>query len=279
MNKLTGYGLAFSLALLSTNAIAADRIGVASSVTSNVTGSIGGRTAALSSGDGVYQRQVIRADATGKAQLLFVDETVFSVGAGANVTLDEFIYNPSRNAGSMVFNVTKGAFRFISGSSKPESYEIRTPVATIGVRGTIFTGNVISELYMTLKLLEGEILVCLKEGARIEGEVGRPILRDNEACYQIKPGKYEIGYGPLGQPGGPGETDVPGHDDPNDGADDLEDDNFRSIITVPDDETGQEVPGEIEVLDTTDSLNLETTDSLNLDTSLESANSVADTAQ
>ena len=270
MSKITGIGLAFSLALLSTSALAAERIGVASSVTSNVTGSIGGRTAALSSGDGVYQRQVISADATGKAQLLFIDETVFSVGAGANVTLDEFIYNPSQSAGRMVFNVTKGAFRFISGSSKPESYEIRTPVATIGVRGTIFTGNVVNDLYMTLKLLEGEVLICLREGARIEGEVGQPIRRGNEACYQIKPGKYEIGYGPLGQPGGPGDTDVPGHDDPNDAADDLEDDNFRSVITTTDGDTEAEIPDQIEVLETTDSLNLDTADSVN---------SAAETAQ
>lgn len=277
MSKFTGIGLAVSLALLSTSALAADRIGVASSVTSNVTGSIGGRTAALSSGDGVYQRQVIRADATGKAQLLFIDETVFSVGAGANVTLDEFVYNPSRSAGRMVFNVTKGAFRFISGSSKPESYEIRTPVATIGVRGTVFTGNVISDLYMRLKLLEGEILICLKQGARIEGEVGQPIRRGEEACYQIKPGKYEIGYGPLGQPGGPEDTDSPGNDDPNDGADDLEDDNFRSGITIPDtdttspdQDTSPEIPIEIDILDTTDSVNLETAIS---------ADAVSETAQ
>lgn len=235
MTRLTGLGLALSLALASTGALAADRIGVASSVTSNVTGSMGGRTAALSSGDGVYQRQVISADATGKAQLLFIDETVFSVGAGANVTLDEFIYNPSQSAGRMVFNVTKGAFRFISGSAKPESYEIQTPVATIGVRGTIFTGTVWNELYMSLELLEGQILICLKPGARIEGaniDQQEPVRRGNEDCYLVNPGKFEVGFGPLGEPGGPGETDVPGHDDPNDGADDLEDGNFRGSITI-----------------------------------------------
>ncbi|MGI9414659.1 MAG: FecR family protein [Hyphomicrobiales bacterium] len=230
MTRLTGLGLALSLAIASSTALAAERIGVASSVTSTVTGSIGGRTGALSSGDAVYQRQVISADDTGSAQLLFLDETVFSVGARANVTLDEFIYNPSQSAGRVVFNVTKGAFRFISGSAKPETYEIRTPVATIGVRGTIFSGTVWNDLFMSLQLLEGQILVCVKEGAKLEGagiDKQESFKRNNEECYLINPGKYQVGFGPLDEPGGPAEDDVPGGDNPNDGADDAEDDNFR----------------------------------------------------
>src|SRR5690606_1727955 len=41
-------------------------------------------------------------------------------------------------AGNVVLNATRGAFRFVSGSQQSRSYQVRTPVATIGVRGTIF---------------------------------------------------------------------------------------------------------------------------------------------
>lgn len=225
MNKLTIILLAAGLAATGTSTLAAQRIGVASTVNNTVTGTVGGRTNALRAGDAVFHREVISSETGAEAQLMFVDETVFNVGSGATVTLDEFIYNPNQKAGNIVLNVTKGAFRFISGSAQPSSYTIKTPVATIGVRGTIFTGNILSELFMTLKLLKGQLLICLKQGAKIEGSginFDQPAeRRHGEDCYLVDPGTFNVGFGPLDDPETP-----PGDDsDPNDGDDDPVDDN------------------------------------------------------
>lgn len=40
----------------------------------------------------------------------------------------------------MVLEASRGAFRFVSGSQTPTNYTIKTPLATIGVRGTIVDG-------------------------------------------------------------------------------------------------------------------------------------------
>jgi hypothetical protein len=127
-------------AILSSNGALAQgtaKIGVASAVKNKVEGSAGG-TRALSTGSSVFAREVVRTGDQSTAQLLFLDETSLSIGPQSEVTLDRFVFDPNRGAGSVVLNATKGALRFVSGSQQPSSYQIRTPVATIGVRGTIF---------------------------------------------------------------------------------------------------------------------------------------------
>lgn len=85
---------------------------------------------------------------TGKnsmTQLLLLDQTSFTVGADARVKIDRFVYDPNRNASSVGASVAKGAFRFMSGRSLHNSStrsSIKTPVASIGIRGTIIEGVV-----------------------------------------------------------------------------------------------------------------------------------------
>lgn len=82
---------------------------------------------------------------TGKAsrlQVLLLDRSSFSIGANARLTIDRFVYDPARgrDAGA---SVTRGAFRFLSGQrNSANRATIASPVATIGIRGTILEGTV-----------------------------------------------------------------------------------------------------------------------------------------
>lgn len=78
--------------------------------------------------------------------MLLLDGSVFSVGPNARLTIDRFVYDPNRNTKTVGASVAKGAFRFMSGRAKQAAGSaIRTPVATIGIRGTIVEGVVGSE--------------------------------------------------------------------------------------------------------------------------------------
>jgi hypothetical protein len=111
-------------------------IGVAATVVNRVEGTVGAQTAAKKTGDRVFQNELIRTGAESKGQLLFRDETTLTIGPESEVKLDQFVYNP-QGTSSVTLNATKGVFRFISGSLPSQAYEIKTPAATIGVRGTI----------------------------------------------------------------------------------------------------------------------------------------------
>jgi hypothetical protein len=83
--------------------------------------------------------------AASMTQLLLLDQTSFTVGAKARVRIDRFVYDPGQRASSVAATVAKGAFRFMSSPSlhaRPGQSAIRTPVASIGIRGTIVEGVV-----------------------------------------------------------------------------------------------------------------------------------------
>ncbi len=109
----------------------------------------------------VVRQQVALADriATGQRsylQILLLDRTTFSVGANARVTIDRFVYDPARGR-DFGSSVAKGAFRFLSGQRSPQrSATIRSPIASIGIRGTILEGVVGTEA-VALAKAEGVI--------------------------------------------------------------------------------------------------------------------------
>jgi hypothetical protein len=86
---------------------------------------------------GLISNETVRTSTGGQAELQFLDRTKMSVGPMSTVRLDKFAYDPNRGTGNVVVNATRGAYRFITGVQDPRSYEIKTPYATLGVRGTV----------------------------------------------------------------------------------------------------------------------------------------------
>lgn len=153
------YAAALFLALSAAPALAqpAANIGVAATVVDRMEGSAGGQRV-IGQGDKVYKDEVVQTGALGKGQLLFLDETTLTVGPNSRVTLDRFVYDPARGAGTVTMTAVRGVFRFVSGSLPSQAYEIRTPAGSIGVRGTIFELIVDLDDTVTMRLLEGGIV-------------------------------------------------------------------------------------------------------------------------
>jgi hypothetical protein len=87
----------------------------------------------------------VRTGAASQLQILLLDRTTFTVGANARVAVDRFAFNPATNNRALGINVTHGAFRFMSGRALGHPTgpaALRTPIASIGIRGTIFEGAV-----------------------------------------------------------------------------------------------------------------------------------------
>lgn len=205
------------------SAAAASRIGVASSVVNRVSGTLGGVTSPLKPGDPVFQHQVVASEPASRAQLMFLDETVFSIGPASRVVLDRFVYDPRSRTGDVVMNVTKGAFRFISGSARPSTYTVKTPVATIGLRGTFFLGWLDALGNLRLLLRHGKLLICTRKNARLEGTSASRQKRRKDNCTLVEePGEYFVRL--AGSSGTePGEDPLGDDGDPNSGIDNLED--------------------------------------------------------
>lgn len=135
-------------------------IGVASSVVRSVTGNAGGAERPLSVGSDVFEAETVETGDQSNSQLMFRDETTLSIGPSSSVVLDRFVYDPGGRASTFSVRAARGALRFVSGSSRPSAYQIRTPVATIGVRGTIVDVFVQGALTIVI-LTEGAADVCV----------------------------------------------------------------------------------------------------------------------
>jgi hypothetical protein len=117
----------------------------------------------VSAGSEIFANETVRTGEASLAQLLFLDQTSLSVGPGSEVKLDRFVYNPDRKTGSVVLETSRGAFRFVTGSQNPSNYIIKTPLATIGVRGTIFNTR-ISKTAEHIYVVQGRVHVHTAAG-------------------------------------------------------------------------------------------------------------------
>jgi len=119
-------------AVVPTAADAQTRIGSASSVTPEASGSVGGT---LSVGSGVHANETIKTGSSGQAGLRFNDQSNRSVGHSSQVRLDKFVFDPNKGTGSTVIEATRGTFRFSTGAQNNAEVKIKTPYGTLGVRG------------------------------------------------------------------------------------------------------------------------------------------------
>ena len=104
----------------------------------------------------IFYGDTIIVKSKSNTQILFLDETVMTLGEDTEVTIDDFIYDPTTNDGNFVTNIKSGIVKTISGKiseKNPDNLEIKMPNGTLGVRGTEFLVSANSENESTVLLL------------------------------------------------------------------------------------------------------------------------------
>lgn len=79
----------------------------------------------------------------GRVKIVFVDQSTVSVTEQSKLVIDSFVYDPNPKKSKMALKFASGTVRFATGKGMPKSnINLRTPSATIAVRGTDFTSTV-----------------------------------------------------------------------------------------------------------------------------------------
>ncbi|MBU6528712.1 FecR domain-containing protein [Methylocystis sp. MJC1] len=151
-----------ALCALTFPAAAEETIGSAAAIEKDVQGASSGRSMRLSKGDEVYFDEVLTTGAASRGKFVFADRTDLQMGPSSRVKLDNFVYAGGAGA---TFNAAKGAFRFVSAPGEHKPYDVRTPTATIGVRGTNY-GVRVTPGRTDAVLYAGAIEVCDSTGAQ-----------------------------------------------------------------------------------------------------------------
>jgi hypothetical protein len=92
--------------------------------------------------DPVFEGDTLRTGPRGRAQIRFTDQGLMSLRPDTELAIDDYEFDAAAPAtGRQELSVTRGGFRTATGgiaSANRDAYRVRTPVAVIGVRGTIF---------------------------------------------------------------------------------------------------------------------------------------------
>ena len=95
----------------------------------------------LTNGSKIFFGDTIISKNKSNAQILFLDQTVLTLGEETELTIDEFVYDPNSQDGSFVSTVKTGTVKFITGQiskKNPDNLEVKVPAGTLGARGTEF---------------------------------------------------------------------------------------------------------------------------------------------
>lgn len=100
-------------------------------------------TLSAAKGSGIEADDNVRTTA-GKVGITFTDNTRVQINENSKLVIDSFVFDPNakKSAGKLAMNVALGTVRYTSGKvahNNPDSVKIKSPTATVAVRGTDFT--------------------------------------------------------------------------------------------------------------------------------------------
>jgi FecR protein len=117
------------------------------------------------------------------ANITFNDDTKVKVTENSRLLIDDFVYDPKKSdAGKLVLKATMGTVRYASGQiakNNPQQVDIKTPSASIAVRGTDFTMTVDES---------GASLIVLLPSCKDEKDIKQYELQENVCAV----GKIEV---------------------------------------------------------------------------------------
>ncbi len=198
--RLPMLGVAMVLGLTATNGLHADTtngavIGGFAEVANRVSGAMPGETPAPKEVKSpAHFGEHVVTDAGSRATIMFIDKSHLLIGEKAEVTIDDFVFDPKSGAEQATYNLASGALRLVSGAIKDDKLKIVTPTAIVAVRGT----------NLKIRVLEnGNTLVSVNRGrvditARRNGEsaslgAGQSVEADPSGLGDVQSGEAEVG--------------------------------------------------------------------------------------
>lgn len=141
-------------------------------VSGTVRGQVGsGQSASVGRGMTLPVGSTVTTEANSYAVLKFEDGTVILLKQNTSFQVQSYSYNPKAAENSnAVFNLLRGGLRVVTGlvtSRNRDAMRVATPHATIGIRGTEFTAELVNPLLLGVQV--GAVSVTNAAGSIVVG--------------------------------------------------------------------------------------------------------------
>lgn len=105
----------------------------------------------------IYQQDQINTEKQSSTQLRMLDGGLLSLQASSELVIEKYLLDKSKNKADIQLNLLTGGLRTVSGEikSKESNYQLKTPIASIGIRGT----------HYEVELVNGDLLLAVWQGA------------------------------------------------------------------------------------------------------------------
>ena len=139
--------LGFLALILTGESVWAQRVvGEVLRVQGEASATLNGTVAALNTGSPIHENATVATGRDARLIVAFLDRSELTMGENGRIVIDSLVFSPDQaNRGyAQALRVIDGTFRLLTGAiadADRGAVIVRTPVATIGIRGTDFFGG------------------------------------------------------------------------------------------------------------------------------------------
>jgi len=139
LTSLLMLSVAVFIFIFATGAAAEEFVGLVKSVEGQASVLRGGETKDVVASMEIKMGDVLKTGGDGSVGLIFSDDTIISMGPRTELAVEEYLFEPIEGKLAFIAKILRGTVSYLSGQIaklSPESVQLVTPAATIGVRGT-----------------------------------------------------------------------------------------------------------------------------------------------
>ena len=140
----------------------------------------GSVTIKAKNGMAIEEGDSIKTSKKSRVQVMLQDETVVTIGASSLFKFEEYLYDGSKKS-QLTMRANRGFFRSVTGKIgklAPERFKVKTASATIGIRGTDFSGEILGDREV-FKCYSGAITIEFDGGSQdIDAGMMAEIIKD-----------------------------------------------------------------------------------------------------
>lgn len=95
----------------------------------------------------IFEKDEVRVGSAGRAQFRMIDSALISLQENSVLKIKKYRYQSGQQGNSALLELLSGGLRTITGAigkNNKKAYELRTPLATIGIRGTEFEVEIVA---------------------------------------------------------------------------------------------------------------------------------------